>query len=70
MGHERLSTRERQVLQLIAEGKGTKEIAKLLNRSVKTVESHRKNIMDKLNIHTVAELTTYAIQEGMVQINQ
>ena len=67
--HEKLSPRERQVLQLIAEGKGTKEVARMLHRSVKTVESHRKNIMEKLDIHTVAELTAYAIREGMVQLD-
>ena len=63
-----LSTRERQVLQLIAEGKATKEIAKLLCLSIKTIESHRKRIMDKLNIHNVAELTKYAIRQGLTQL--
>ncbi|HEA67075.1 MAG TPA: response regulator transcription factor [Desulfobacterales bacterium] len=63
-----LSTRERQVLQLIAEGKATKEIAKDLFLSIKTIESHRRQIMDKLNIHNVAELTKYAIREGLTQL--
>ncbi len=63
-----LSTRERQVLQLIAEGKATKEIAKDLFLSIKTIESHRRQIMDKLNLHNVAELTKYAIREGLTQL--
>ncbi len=61
----RLSDREREVLQLVAEGKTSKEIASQLNLSIKTVEAHRMNIMEKLNIHTVAELTKYAIREGL-----
>jgi DNA-binding NarL/FixJ family response regulator len=60
-----LSKREREVLQLIAEGKSTKEIAAMLYVSVKTVETHRKQIMDKLDIHSIAELTKYAIREGV-----
>lgn len=60
-----LSTREREVLQLIAEGRPTAEIAAALNVSVKTVESHRKNIMDKLALRSVAELTKFAIREGL-----
>lgn len=63
-----LSPREREVLQLLAEGKSTKEMAAHLNVSVKTVESHRKQIMDKLNIHSVAELTKYAIREGLTPL--
>jgi two-component system, NarL family, response regulator NreC len=61
-----LSDRERQVLQLVAEGKATKEIASLLNISVKTVESHRTNIMDKLNIHDTAGLVRYSIRHGLI----
>jgi DNA-binding NarL/FixJ family response regulator len=61
----KLSKREREVLQLIAEGKSTKEIAARLYVSVKTVETHRKQIMDKLDIYSVAELTKYAIREGV-----
>jgi DNA-binding NarL/FixJ family response regulator len=60
-----LSKRELEVLQLIAEGKSTKEIAATLHVSVKTVETHRKQIMDKLGVYSVAELTKYAIREGV-----
>ena len=62
-----LSDRERQVLQLVAEGKTTKEIAALLGISVKTAESHRSNIMDKLDIHDTAGLVRYAIRCGLIQ---
>ena len=61
----KLSKREREVLQLIAEGQSTKEIAAKLYVSVKTVETHRKQIMDKLDIYSIAELTKYAIREGV-----
>ena len=60
-----LTPREREVLQLFAEGKTTKEIASSLYVSMKTVEVHRKNIMDKLNIHSIAGLIKYAIREGL-----
>jgi DNA-binding NarL/FixJ family response regulator len=60
-----LTPREREVLQLMAEGKSTKEIAFSFNLSVKTVEVHRQRIMEKLDIHSVAELTKYAIREGL-----
>jgi DNA-binding NarL/FixJ family response regulator len=60
-----LTPREREVLQLIAEGKTTKEIAACLNLSVKTIETHRMQMMNKLNMHSVAELTKYAIREGI-----
>lgn len=60
-----LTTREREILQLLAEGKSTKEIAARLTICAKTVETHRKQIMDKLQIRTVAELTKYAIREGL-----
>lgn len=63
-----LTEREREVLQLIAEGKNTKEIAFSLHVSVKTIETHRKRIMDKLGIHSIAELTKYAIREGLTSI--
>ncbi|MGA9538507.1 MAG: response regulator transcription factor [Desulfobacterales bacterium] len=63
-----LTLREREVLQLLAEGRATKKIAERLNISVKTVESHRKNLMDKLNLHTVAELTKYAVRRGLTSI--
>ena len=63
-----LSGREREVLQMIAEGKTTKEIAFKLFVSTKTVETHRKQIMDKLNIRTIAGLTKYAIREGLTSL--
>jgi DNA-binding NarL/FixJ family response regulator len=63
-----LSGRQREVLQMIAEGKSTKEIAFKLCVSTKTVETHRKQIMDKLQIHTVAGLTKYAIREGLTSL--
>ncbi|MBN1817060.1 MAG: response regulator transcription factor [Sedimentisphaerales bacterium] len=62
---EGLSSREMEVLQLVAEGRTTKEIAKTLNLSVKTVDSHREHIMEKLGIHNVAGLTKYAVREGL-----
>ena len=61
-----LTAREREVLQLIAEGKTMKEIAPLLNLSVKTVEKHRANLMDKLDLHSASELTAYAMEKGIV----
>ena len=64
---EPLSPRERQVLQLIAEGKSTKEVAGLLNISVKTAETHRTRIMEKLSIHETAGLVRYAVRRGIVQ---
>ncbi|MFB3787201.1 MAG: response regulator [bacterium] len=60
-----LTPREREVLQLLAEGKATKEISALLCVSERTVEAHRKNIMTKLNLHSIAELTRYAIAQGL-----
>ncbi|HOW55528.1 MAG TPA: response regulator transcription factor [Syntrophorhabdaceae bacterium] len=63
-----LTVREREVLQLLAEGKSTKQIASTLNLSVKTVETHRQQIMDKLEIRSVAELTKYAIREGITSL--
>ena len=64
-----LSTRENEVLQLIAEGQNTKEIAFTLAISIKTVETHRQQIMKKLNLHSVAELTRYAIREGLTPLD-
>ena len=64
-----LSGREREVLQMLAEGLATKEIAARLNLSAKTVESHRRAVMDKLEIRSVAELTKYAIREGLTPLN-
>lgn len=63
-----LTQREREVLQLIAEGHSTKEIASSLKISAKTIESHRRQVMGKLNIRNVAELTKYAIREGLTSI--
>jgi DNA-binding NarL/FixJ family response regulator len=62
-----LSPRERQVLQLVAEGKTTKEVAAALGVSVKTAESHRGRLMSKLDIHETAGLVRYAIREGIIQ---
>lgn len=62
-----LTSREREVLQLVAEGKTTKEIAQHLGVSVKTAESHRGRIMDKLEIHETAGLVRYAIRRGLIQ---
>lgn len=64
-----LTDREREVLQQLAEGKSTKEMADALSVSVKTVETHRRNIMEKLNLHSVAELTKYAIREGVTSLD-
>jgi two-component system response regulator NreC len=60
-----LTPREREVLQLMAEGKSTKQIADRLHVSIKTIETHRQQIMTKLSIHSVAELTKYAVREGL-----
>lgn len=64
-----LTSREREVIQLIAEGHRTKQIASHLNLSVKTIETHRSQAMDKLNLHSVAELTKFAIREGLTSID-
>lgn len=63
-----LTAREREVVQLVTEGKSSKEIASLLHVSVRTIESHRHQIMDKLDIHTIAELTKYAIRKGITSL--
>jgi DNA-binding NarL/FixJ family response regulator len=67
IAHDPLSARERQVLQLIAEGKSTKECAVALDISVKTAETYRTRIMEKLDIHETASLVRYAIRKGVVQ---
>jgi DNA-binding NarL/FixJ family response regulator len=66
-GDDRLTPRERQVLQLIAEGRTTKEIAQILQRSAKTADAHRTRLMEKLDIHQVAGLVRYAIRRGLVE---
>lgn len=63
-----LTDRERQVLQMLAEGLATKEVAARLHISVKTAESHRARIMAKLDIHSIAELTKYAVREGLTSL--
>lgn len=64
-----LTDREREVLQLIAEGRSTKDVADDLGVSVKTIETHRHNIMEKLELRSVAELTKYAIREGITSVD-
>jgi DNA-binding NarL/FixJ family response regulator len=64
--YELLTTREREVLQLLAEGKNNKEVAAILNLSLYTVETHRGNILQKLNLHSGAELILYAIRKGVI----
>ena len=66
---EKLTDREREVLQLIAEGRVNREIAELLHISIKTVETHRSHIMEKLNIRNIAELTQYAIRKGLISLS-
>jgi DNA-binding NarL/FixJ family response regulator len=63
-----LTSREREVLQLVAEGNASKEIAKKLNLAVTTVETHRRQIMEKLGIHSIAELTKFAIRAGITPL--
>lgn len=65
-----LSPRERQVLKLLAEGKTTSQIAELLFISMKTVETHRRKIIQKLNLRSIAELTKYAIREGLTTLEE
>jgi two-component system response regulator NreC len=65
---EALKAREREVLQLVAEGKSTKQIALELHVSIKTIEANRRQIMEKLNIYSVAELTKYAVREGLTTL--
>ena len=63
--YDLLTTREREILQLLAEGKNNKEVAGILNLSLYTVETHRSNIFQKLNLHSGAELVLYAIRKGV-----
>ena len=64
--YELLTTREREVLQLVAEGKSNKEVANLFNLSLYTVETHRTHILQKLNLHSVPELILYAVRKGII----
>jgi DNA-binding CsgD family transcriptional regulator len=67
MERSRLSPREREVVQLLAEARTSKEAAAKLGVSVKTVDAHRANVMRKLNLHSVAELVRYAIREKLIE---
>lgn len=64
--YDLLTAREREVLQLVAEGKSNKDVASMLNLSPYTVETHRGNIMEKLNLHSVPELILYAVRKGVI----
>jgi len=64
--YELLTTREREILQLLAEGKTNKEVAAILNLSVYTIETHRTHILQKLNLHNVPELILYAVRKGII----
>ncbi len=64
--YELLTPREREILQLLAEGKSNKDIAALLNLSLFTAETHRRNLQEKLNLHSVAELILYAVRKGVI----
>ena len=66
--YELLGLREREVLKLLAEGQSSKEIAGRLGLAVKTVETHRRNIADKTGLHSIAELTKYAVREGLTSL--
>src|SRR5687767_9661931 len=65
---ESLTPRQREILQLIAEGQSTKQIAIGLNISIKTVETHRAQLMDRLQIHNIAGLVRYAIRNGLIRL--
>ena len=64
--YELLSAREREIMQMLAEGKTNKEIATMLNLSPHTVETHRSHIFQKLNLHTLPELILYAVRKGVI----
>jgi len=68
IGHTILTTQEREIIQLIADGKNTKDIAHLLGVSTKTVDNQRHNIMKKLGLYSIASLTKYAVREGLTSI--
>jgi len=65
-----LSTREREVLQMLAEGKSSRLIAERLHLSVTTIDTHRKHIMDKLELRSIADLTKYAVREGLTPLDE
>ncbi len=65
-----LTAREREVLQLLAEGRSTKQIASRLHVSAKTVETHRQRLMEKLNLHSIADLTKYAVRAGLTSLER
>jgi DNA-binding NarL/FixJ family response regulator len=65
----RLSPREREVVQLVAEGKASKEIAAILDVSLATAETHRSNILRKLRLHSIAELVLYAVRNGIIHVH-
>ncbi len=69
LGRSDLTAREREVLQLVAEGRTSGEIAARLSLATRTVEQHRQRIMDKLDLHSVAELTKYALRQGLVSLD-
>ena len=69
-GRNRLTPREREIVQLLAEGKSTKEVAVALGLSVKTAETHRSNIMRKLQLHSVSDLVLYAVRNNIVHVVQ
>lgn len=64
---ERLTSREREVVQLLSEGKSSKEVASILNISAKTAETHRANLMRKLEIHSISELVRYAVRNQIIE---
>ena len=68
--HKGLTPREREVLQLIAEGHSAREIAQRLHLSVKTIETHRRQMMEKLEIRSIADLTKFAIREGLTTLDK
>ncbi|GAC1431960.1 MAG: response regulator transcription factor [Terriglobales bacterium] len=70
LGRNRLTPREREIVQLLAEGKSTKEVAVALGLSVKTAETHRSNIMRKLQLHSVSDLVLYAVRNNIVHVVQ
>ena len=69
VGVNQLTSREREILQLLAEGAGTKDIAQYLNISSNTVDSHRKHVMTKLGLNSIAELTKYAVKNGITTLD-